>query len=65
MDRFHTQGRDQYQNWCKEKRRLPIVRIFEKKKTTYNHSWQSIFFFLIALENSTFALNEYALCRMY
>lgn len=32
MDRFHTQGRDQYQNWCKEKRRLPIVRIFEKKK---------------------------------
>lgn len=45
MDRFHTQGREQYQNWCKEKRRLPIVRIFEKKKT-YNHSWQSIFFFL-------------------
>lgn len=45
MDRFHTQGRDQYQNWCKEKRRLPIVRIFEKKKQLIIIAGNQYFFF--------------------
>lgn len=44
MDRFHTQGREQYQNWCKEKRRLPIVRIFEKKQLIIIAGNQYFFF---------------------